>query len=208
MFEAHQAHRRALAIDETSYGLDNPASGTTNLLTEAGSRCPRRCSSLMPRLLIAHCMSVRLSRAGFSFLLGRTIPLSRESRISSGGIRRAQPCLKNRYFERLDSLSRFRAILKTGEPIMKTLAVLLLSTTVAAAQFKPAHEAHEPRDGYRPYECAITSLRPNDSHDPIYKVMVFVTTADLDKSGSPHGVFSAGDGTEVPGETPKLSICR
>jgi hypothetical protein len=63
---------------------------------------------------------------------------------------------------------------------MKTLAVLLLSTTVAAAQFKPAHEAHDPKDGYGPYECAITSLRPNDSHDPIYKVMVFVTTADLD----------------------------
>jgi ABC-type glycerol-3-phosphate transport system substrate-binding protein len=63
---------------------------------------------------------------------------------------------------------------------MRTLAALLLGTTAAVAQFKPAHEPHEPNQGYGPYECAITSVRPKENNDPVYKIVVLVATADSD----------------------------
>jgi len=52
---------------------------------------------------------------------------------------------------------------------MRTLAALLLSTTVALAQFRTA-SPQEPRYGYGPYECAITKLSPKN--DQIYKIVV------------------------------------
>jgi hypothetical protein len=58
---------------------------------------------------------------------------------------------------------------------MRTLAALLLSTTVALAQFRPS-APQEPRYGYGPYECAITRLSPKN--DEIYKIVVKVTTND------------------------------
>jgi hypothetical protein len=58
---------------------------------------------------------------------------------------------------------------------MRTLAVLLLSTTVAAAQFRPA-PSQEPRYGYGPYECAIIKLSPKN--DQIYKIVVKVTRVE------------------------------
>ncbi len=58
---------------------------------------------------------------------------------------------------------------------MRILAALLLSTTIAVAQFRPA-PSQEPRYGYGPYECAITRLSPKN--DQIYKIVVKVTTTD------------------------------